>query len=256
MTSAPSASSCAAQLARLLAGPGDDDRRPKSGRCSNHVRSSAATVADDDRARRLHVGVADGRRAWRGRSAGRAGCRCALRRRAWPREAAGHRAGRRSRRCAPAPMRITRVPPGAGERVPVDVGAALRRVLVTGDDREVGGEAAVRHRDARVRGRGDRTRDAGHHFERRRRPRQRLGLLAAATEHEGIAALQPHDGRAVPPALDEDGVDLVLGERDRAGRLGRRDQLGAGAAQIQERGRGEAVVDHDVGNAKRRRRAR
>ena len=32
---------------------------------------------------------------------------------------------------------------------------------------------------------------------------QRLGLLAAAPEHERIAALQPHDGRAGRAALHE-----------------------------------------------------
>ena len=42
------------------------------------------------------------------------------------------------------------------------------------------------------------------------------GLLAAAGEHERVAALEPHDGAAGAPALDEQGVDLVLAHRHRA----------------------------------------
>ena len=35
-------------------------------------------------------------------------------------------------------------------------------------------------------------------------------LLAAAAEHERVAALEPHDAVAGPGALDEHGVDLGL----------------------------------------------
>ena len=75
---------------------------------------------------------------------------------------------------------------------------ALRRVLVAGDDRDVRRHAAVRHRDPGVRGRGDRAGDAGHDLERHAGGEQRLGLLAAAAEHERVAALQPHDGHRRP----------------------------------------------------------
>ena len=134
----------------------------------------------------------------------------------------------------PAPMRITSVPPAAGERFPVDVGVTLRGVLVAGDHGEMGGHAAMGHRDPGVRGRADRARDPGHDLERHARRRQRLGFLAAAPEHERIAALQPHDGRAGPASLHEQRVDLVLGELDRAGRLRRRDQLGTARREVQE----------------------
>ena len=68
----------------------------------------------------------------------------------------------------PAPISTTSVPPArasASQSVSV---AALGRVLVPGHDREARRQAAVRHRDARVRGRRDRARDAGHDLERRR----------------------------------------------------------------------------------------
>ena len=44
----------------------------------------------------------------------------------------------------------------------------------------------------------------------------RLGFLAAAPEHERVAALQPHDRRTGAAALDEQRVDVVLRHRGRA----------------------------------------
>ena len=41
---------------------------------------------------------------------------------------------------------------------------------------------------------------------------QRLGLFAAAAEHERIAALQPHHVQPAPRALDQHGADLFLRE--------------------------------------------
>ena len=65
-------------------------------------------------------------------------------------------------------------------------------------DRDAVGDAAVRDRD-QGRGRnGCDRRDAGHDLERRRRPRQRERLLAAATEDERVAALQANDVEAAP----------------------------------------------------------
>ena len=96
--------------------------------------------------------VGDRRRAWRGPCAGRAGCRCA------PRRPACRRARPPAiRRCgdlgdAARAHEDHERAAGAGERVPVDVGAALGRVLVAGDDGEVGRDAAVRDRDPGVRG--------------------------------------------------------------------------------------------------------
>ena len=79
-----------------------------------------------------------------------------------------------------------------GDRVPVGV---LRgpRVLVAGDDGERRRQAAVGHGDAGVGGHRDRRGDAGHDLERHAGREQRGGLLAAAGEHERVAALEPHD---------------------------------------------------------------
>ena len=51
----------------------------------------------------------------------------------------------------------------------------------------------------------------GHHLERHARGGERLGLLAAAPEHERVAALEPHDGGAGAAPLDEQRVDLRPG---------------------------------------------
>ncbi len=138
---------------------------------------------------------------------------------------------------------------GPGERVPVDVGAVLGGILVTGHDREVRRHAAVRHRDARVGGRRDRARDAGDDLERHAGRDARFGFLAAASEHERVAALQAHDRAGRRAARDEQGVDLVLAERGAAGRLADVDELSAGPGELEERRGRQPVVDDDVGGA-------
>ena len=142
-------SSRVAQLARLLARPGDDDRAAEQ---------RAALEPRRGRARR--------RRRRRSRSAPRR-----RRRRSWPSVARTVRwSGRVPQRTAatgvlgarpPAIRRLGDLGEAARahedheraarprQRVPVGVGAVLGRVLVPGDDREVRRDAAVGHRDAR-----------------------------------------------------------------------------------------------------------
>ena len=57
-------------------------------------------------------------------------------------------------------------------------------------------------RDARVGGRRDARGDAGNDLEADACLGQRLGLLAAAAEHERVAALQPHHPPARASVLD------------------------------------------------------
>ena len=70
---------------------------------------------------------------------------------------------------------------------------------------------AMRERNAGIRGTAVRRRDAGNDRESDTRPRKRLELLAAAAEHERIAALQPHHAAARAGVLDEQLVDRLLG---------------------------------------------
>ena len=70
----------------------------------------------------------------------------------------------------------------------------VRRIAVAGEDREAGAMRAVRERNARVIRRGGTIgRHARHDLEWNFRRRQRLRLLAAATEDVGVAALEPDD---------------------------------------------------------------
>ena len=62
----------------------------------------------------------------------------------------------------------------------------------------------------RVRRGGHAGRHAGHDLERNASRRERLGLLAAAPEHERVAALQAHHALAGPAQLHEQVVRLLL----------------------------------------------
>ena len=81
----------------------------------------------------------------------------------------------------------------ARERRPVERRLRLVGVLVAGDERDAAGEVAVGDGDAGVRGRGDAGGDPGHDLEVDPGLAQPQRLLAAAAEHERVAALQPHD---------------------------------------------------------------
>ena len=84
----------------------------------------------------------------------------------------------------------------ARERRPVERRLRLVGVLVAGDERHAAGELAVRDGDAGVGGRGDAGGDAGHDLELDPGLAQPQRLLAAAAEHERVAALQPHHALA------------------------------------------------------------
>ena len=150
-TSAPSASSAARSSLACSRARVTTTERPNSGRRSNQ------REVERRRPRRRRSRSATARRRPRWSRASRA--RCAGRARVPLRTAATGVSGASPPSTSavamsamrPAPMRITSVPPARGERVPVDVGAALRRVLVAGDDGEVRRQPAVRDRDARRR---------------------------------------------------------------------------------------------------------
>src|SRR2546422_5889312 len=131
---------------------------------------------------------------------------------------------------------------------PVDPAPALRRATGSGDDGERGGDAAVGQRDPGVRGHRDGGGHPRHDLERDPRARQRLRLLAAPAEDEGVAALEPHDAPAAPRVPHEEGVDLLLGQRVSAARLAREDPARPWRL-VEETPIHQAVVDDDVGAA-------
>jgi hypothetical protein len=105
----------------------------------------------------------------------------------------------------------------------------------------------VGHRDPGVGGRCHARGHARDDLEAHPRRGERLRLLAAAPEHERVAALQAHDALPGPAQLDELRVDLVLLDGRAAGLLADVAQLGAGARTIERPGRDQPVVKHDVG---------
>jgi hypothetical protein len=69
---------------------------------------------------------------------------------------------------------------------------------------------AVGDGDAGGLGGGDRGADAGHELVGDAGLAQDLGLLAAAAEHHGVAALEPDDPQAGAGLVEQEAVDLVL----------------------------------------------
>ena len=113
----------------------------------------------------------------------------------------------------------------ASERAPIEHRLGLVGVLVAGDEGDAAGQLPVRDRDARVRRRGDPGGHAGHDLELDARLAQHERLLAAAAEHQRIAALEPHHPPPGAPVLDEQPVDLLLRHLRPAALLADVDQL-------------------------------
>ena len=156
-----------------------------------------------------------------------------------------HERARAGARAWPTPMSSTSV-----WSVP---GGSAGISLVARDDGEAPRHAAVGDGDAGRRGHGDGARHAGHDLDRDAVRLAREPLLAAAPEHVGVAALEPHDPRPRCASSTRMRVDPVL--RDRVVSRGladvddphRRGQPGDDPPRCQP------VEDHDVG---RRRAAR
>ena len=194
-TSAPSSSSSVRSSLACSRARVTTIVRPKSGRCSNQEKSRAATspttIADGASTPTVAIVASvarvvrcSGRVPQRTAATGVSGARP-------PRDErvgdVGDAAGTHEDHERAA---------GAGERVPVGVDRSLRRILVTGDDRDARRDASVCHGNPGVRGRGDRAGDAGHDLERQSGVDARFGFFTAAPEHERVPALEPHDGQA------------------------------------------------------------
>ena len=105
----------------------------------------------------------------------------------------------------------------------------------------------MRERHAGVGGDAERGGDAGDDLEGDAGGGQRFGLFAAASEDEGVAALEADHGEAAARALDEHGADLFLGEGVDGLLLAGVDALGVGRGQIEQRGGGQAIEEDGVG---------
>ena len=101
-------------------------------------------------------------------------------------------------------------------------------------------------RNAGVGGNGDRRRDAGNDLEGDAGRRQRLGLLAAAAENEGITALESDDALALPRSGDEQPDDLVLFDTLTAAVLADQHALGPLRGVVEQARIGQVVVDDHI----------
>ena len=125
----------------------------------------------------------------------------------------------------------------------------MRELLVAVAGEEAHGlrMAAVGERNAGIRARGERGGDAGNDFERHAVLAQVIDLLAAAAEHERIAALEAHDVFAALRVLDEQLVDLFLRGAAAADELADVESRGIAARELEHFGRNQPVVHDDVG---------
>ena len=81
------------------------------------------------------------------------------------------------------------------------------------------------HRDAGEGRSGDGRSDARHHLERDARQGARQRLLAASSEHERIAALEPNDALSLSGPIHQQGIDGLLIDGGLGRRLPRVDEL-------------------------------
>ena len=139
----------------------------------------------------------------------------------------------------------------AGERRPVDLARRAAAGAVPGDERDRGRQHAVRQRDAGVGEAADPGRDPRHHPERHAGRGQRERLLAAAPEHERIAALEAQHAQAGARKLDQALVDPELRRARPSGALADRLEAGGRAGERQDLGRHQGVVQDDIGAGQR-----
>ena len=133
------------------------------------------------------------------------------------------------------------------QRLPVERGLGLVGVLVAGEEGDRTGRIAMGHRYTRVGRCGDARSDPGHHLEGDVGIDQRLGLLAAAPEHERVTALEPHDDLRGAAMLDQQPRDLSLRHLLAAALLAGVDQLRVQPCAVQRSVRDQPVVDDHVG---------
>ncbi len=134
----------------------------------------------------------------------------------------------------------------ARQRLPVEHRLRLGRVLVPGHESDRGGVVAVGDGDSGVGRRGDPGSHPGHDLEIDACASERLRLLAAATEDERVAALEPDDASPLSRVVDHQLLDLVLLHRVGSRRLADVDELGVGTRSIERSGGNQAIVQDHV----------
>jgi len=121
--------------------------------------------------------------------------------------------------------------------------------IVAGREDQRGGAPALGERDPDPGRRGERGSDAGHDLEADPRPPDGLDLLCESREHPGITILQTDDPPPAAGPIDEQAVDLGLGQTVPGRSLAGVDQLDVGPRVLQQLGGDQAIVDDHRGVA-------
>ena len=140
---------------------------------------------------------------------------------------------------------------GLRQRCPVH--RLLAVLAMPGDHGEHRRQRTVRDGNPRCRGCGNRRGDARHDVAGNALGDQSGSFLAATTEHERVAALEPHHPTTLSGETHEQHVDEVLGDA-LPRTLTDIDQLGARRHQRQHIAADERVVHHHVGLGQQSRR--
>lgn len=111
--------------------------------------------------------------------------------------------------------------------------ALLRQEAVALEDADFPGQSAVGEGDARSAGGAVEGAEAGHHLEGQAGLPEGQGLLAAAAEKEGVAALQADHLPALPDPGHQQGVDLPLFQAAIPRPLAHEDRLGAFREEVE-----------------------
>ena len=133
-----------------------------------------------------------------------------------------------------------------GELVVVEGGFLFGGVFVTGENGELGVVCAVGDGDAGIGRAADGGGDARHDFKRDSGLREFGSFFATASKNHGVAALESADRFAFEGLLDNESVDLVLGDGVVLRALASKDFFAAGLGPVEKFRATEGVVDEDV----------
>lgn len=144
---------------------------------------------------------------------------------------------------------------GAGPHVDGEGAAALDQGLPLGfglgevmtlQERDPPGDAAVREGDARCCGRRLHGTDAGNDLEGDAGGAEGEGFFPAPAEDEGVTALETHDLPTLLGVDHQQAVDLLLGGPALAAALPNREGQGLGGKQVLEGWVQQGVVENDI----------
>ncbi len=119
---------------------------------------------------------------------------------------------------------------------------------VTGDERDTVCERTVGDRDAQRRRRGQPGRDPRDDVDGDTGGVERREFLAAAPEHERVAALEPHHAIARARFANQKLLDERLRRRATTAALAHRDEARGRTSHREDPGRNQVVMQHDVGS--------